>query len=251
MKDNQPKFHGVPKFLKGSRNIVSLPYRKMFFGVGNHYYPYSRASVGTLVCDEWAKKYGLTFDEEPELHASVAENERCTLVRPMTYLIENNCRSLLASTHAYQSPLDRVVIIHHEEKMELGHVELTWAGHVPHNTALRGVKDLFGTERFGRLAVGVGHPSYKAIQGRYLPTYHLGEHDYTARFLQNKFPPEELGMLLHVVMPKIFETMDVAMAACETEQYMHSVKISYKEVEEQYRELLKTIPKDERGEAYF
>lgn len=55
-------------------------------------------------------------------------------VRPMTYLIENNCRSLLASTHAYQSPLDRVVIIHHEEKMELGHVELTWAGHVPYET---------------------------------------------------------------------------------------------------------------------
>jgi hypothetical protein len=50
----------------------------------------------------------------------------------MTYLIENNCRALLAATHAYQSPLDRVVIIHHEEKMELGHVELTWAGHVPY-----------------------------------------------------------------------------------------------------------------------
>jgi len=241
-----PKYVGSsPKFLKGSRNITSQPFRKMFFGVGNHYYPQSRASIGTWVIEEWAKKYGLVFDEEPEMHSATAENELCTLVRPQTYLIENNCRALLAATHSFQFPLDRVVIIHHEEKLELGHVDLTFGGHATHNMALYGIKELLGTERFGRLAVGVGHPYWKAVQGRYLPTWHLGEHDYTNRFLQNKFPPAEMAMMEHIVMPKIFELMDMAMKAQTTEEYNYNLRIPYKEVEEKYRELLKQMEKNQ------
>jgi hypothetical protein len=32
---------------------------------------------------------------------------------------------------------------------------------------------------------------------------------------------------------------------------MHSIQMTYKEVEEQYRELLKTMKKNEQGEVYF
>jgi hypothetical protein len=45
--------------------------------------------------------------------------------------------------------------------------------------------------------------------------------------------------------------MDVAMAAAETTQYMHTIQIAYKDVEEQYQELLKTMTRDDHGEAYF
>jgi PTH1 family peptidyl-tRNA hydrolase len=233
---NQGSF---PKYLKGSRNITSQPFRKTFFGVGNHFYPQSRASVGIWIIEEWAKKHHLTFDEEFDIHSATAENELCTLVRPETYLIENNAKSLLAVSHALQTSLDRVVIIHHEEKLELGQVQLVFGGHALHNQALFGIKELLGTEKFGRIAVGVGHPNWKAVQGRYLPTWTIGDHDYMNRFLQNKFPPNEMAMMEQILMPKIFEVMDVAMQAQSVDDFNYTVSLSYKEVEEQYNEYLK------------
>lgn len=68
-KSAKPKYQGTfPKYLKGSRNITSEPFRKSmnftifflknaykiaFFGVGNHFYPLSRASVGIWVIEQY------------------------------------------------------------------------------------------------------------------------------------------------------------------------------------------------------
>jgi len=230
---------GHPRFIKGSRNIISQPFMKTFFGIGNHYYPQSRASIGIWVIEEWANQYSLTFDEEPDLQCATTGNELCTLVRPQSYNIENNNRSLYLISHSLQCPLDRVVMIHHDEKLDFGTVQLAFGGHVRHNAALCGIKEMFNTEKYGRIAVGVGHPHWKGIQGRYLPTWDTGDHEYNNRFLQNKFPPNEMLMMKHIVMPKIFEVMDVAMKCQHIEEYDYAVTLSYKEVEEQYEEFLK------------
>jgi len=167
-------------------------------------------------------------------------------VRPETYLLEENYLSLINACETLQAPFDRVVIIHHDEKLELGNVQLVFGGHARHNLALYHIKLEVGTEKFARIAVGVGHPPWKALQGRYLPTWEIGETDHITRFLQNKFPPNEMEMMKNIVMPKIFEVMDVAMNAKTLEEYNYNVTVSYKEVEEQWKELLKGIKLEEK-----
>jgi len=190
------------------------------------------------------KKHKLTWDIEPDIYSAIAENEMCSLVRPETYHIHDNNRSLLAATHALQTPLDRVVVIHHEERLELGNIRLVFGGQARHNYALAGIKELLGTEMFPRLEIGVGHPIQKAIQGRYLPTWTIGEHNYREWFLYNKFPEQEMEMMEHIMMPKIFEAMDYAMNCKKEGEFLYDTRISYKELKEMNDERKGIIKKE-------
>jgi peptidyl-tRNA hydrolase len=70
-------------------------------------------------------------------------------------------------------------------------MQLKMEGRTTHNTALESIFKHFRTEQFARLAIGVGHPSWKATQGDHLMNHGYENSFYRDMFLGNKFPAEE------------------------------------------------------------
>jgi len=220
----------MPREIFGGRNITGNPLRKTFFGTGSHYYPQSRASVGIWILHEWAARNHLTWDVEYDIYCAIAENEKCAMVRPEVFILEHNGKALAQAALELNTTLDRVVVIHAEEKMPLGTCQLVFGGSARHNPCLESIRLELNTERFPRMIVGVGHPEWKAVQGRYLPTYDLGEHDYTERFLKNKFPPKEMEMVERFLMKKYFEVMDIAMKASSAEDFNFQFTVDFEQM---------------------
>eukprot|EP01126_Amoeba_proteus_P065646 TRINITY_DN9373_c1_g2_i6.p1 TRINITY_DN9373_c1_g2~~TRINITY_DN9373_c1_g2_i6.p1 ORF type:complete len:259 (+),score=34.37 TRINITY_DN9373_c1_g2_i6:75-851(+) len=224
-----------------SRPILAKPNRKLFFGLGNWFYPRSRVSVGIWVLEAWARKHNLTWESYDDHLIGTAENEDYLLMKPQTYYVGLNGRSWLSGVDYYKMSYDRCVVVHHDEKRPFGDIELHFGGRIEYNEALLSLFEVTGTERFPRLSIGVAPPKAKEMQGRYLPTFNFSDCHYTENRLLTKFPKREMELVEHVLFPEIFKMIEHATALTKAEDYNLRYTKSYEEIEEIYKNLLKNV----------
>jgi len=156
-------------------------------------------------------------------------------VRPNVYFFEDNGNSFSDAIVHLQSPLDRTVIIHYDNKSVLGEVIMNFGGRCEDNTGLQQILNSVGSESFARISVGVARPPDKEVHFDALPMSKYPLSVQEEWYLLNKFPPVEYDLVDIVLMPVIHKMMDRASTITETTNYFEHYKITYRELVSKFR----------------
>eukprot|EP01116_Phalansterium_solitarium_P014168 TRINITY_DN31715_c0_g1_i1.p1 TRINITY_DN31715_c0_g1~~TRINITY_DN31715_c0_g1_i1.p1 ORF type:complete len:222 (+),score=38.15 TRINITY_DN31715_c0_g1_i1:155-820(+) len=172
---------------------------RLVFGVGNHFYPNSRHSIGLNIVDRVAQRLGLAFVHEPRSLSWVASDGLVALVKPKTYLIEHNAKAYIAAVRHFQVPISQSVVLHHDVDLPVGTVVTRPDRSSTLDSTVQAIADeieLLGLEgvnpqAFPRLPIGVGRPDNEKLQLTWAHIISKGNKDYLQLFLANKFNPED------------------------------------------------------------
>lgn len=131
-------------------------------GLGNPgaEYAKTRHNVGFWFLDELARQHNLTFQSQSKFFGEATRltgSNDCRLLKPTTFMNRSG-QSVGAMASFFQIPVDRILVIHDELDLEPGTVRLKEdGGHGGHN-GLRDISSRFGSGKYLRLRIGIGHP---------------------------------------------------------------------------------------------
>ncbi len=141
---------------------MSQPFQ-LIVGLGNPgpQYAATRHNAGFWLLDRLAGKYDCRFRTETrfsgELARFSAASLDCWLLKPATFMNESG-RAVQALLSFYKLDPARMLVIHDDIDLPPGTIRLkTGGGHGGHN-GLRDIIEKTGTNVFGRIRIGVGHP---------------------------------------------------------------------------------------------
>jgi PTH1 family peptidyl-tRNA hydrolase len=149
-------------------------------GLGNpgREYAATRHNVGFLVCDELARRLGVSFRSKfsGELAEARLDGARVALLKPQTYMNESG-RSVGPAARFFKVEPELLLVVHDEVDLEPGRLQLRAGGGLAGHNGLRSVARQLGTQEFLRLRVGVGRPE-------------RGDPRPVADFVLSRFEPE-------------------------------------------------------------
>lgn len=140
---------------------------KVIIGLGNpgSQYAGTRHNVGWLVMDRLAERAGWDGRGRQRDSSHIVGGRfrglDLTLVKPLTYMNDSGLavRKVMAREHA---PLSDILVVADDFALPFGKLRFREAGsHGGHN-GLRSIIDELGTEKFGRLRIGIGDPIHDA-----------------------------------------------------------------------------------------
>ena len=130
-------------------------------GLGNPGRDYARTrhNVGFMVCDELARRHGVSFRSKfsGELAELRLEGRRIALLKPLTFVNESG-RSIGAAVRFFKVAPERLLVLHDEVDLEPGRLQARLGGGLAGHNGLRSVAQHLGTRDFQRLRIGVGRP---------------------------------------------------------------------------------------------
>lgn len=130
-------------------------------GLGNpgREYADTRHNVGFLVCDELARRHGVSFRSKfsGELAELRLDGARLALVKPQTFMNESG-RSVAAAARFFKVPPARLLVLHDEVDLEPGRLQARLGGGLAGHNGLRSLAQHLKTQDFLRLRIGVGRP---------------------------------------------------------------------------------------------
>lgn len=133
--------------------MVTKTVPSVIIGLGNPgaRYAHTRHNAGFMVLDELAKRWGVRFREQRDVHD--AKTARVTLVKPQTFM---NASGKVAPRYAKHQP-KRILIVHDDLDLPLGRLRLKLGGSAG---GQRGVQDTINHigKDFYRLKVGISRP---------------------------------------------------------------------------------------------
>jgi|SRR5579883_631344 len=140
---------------------------KVIVGLGNPgpKYAGTRHNVGFEVIDYLAAAPGcMPFREKFE--AFVAElkegDETILLVKPLTFMNLSG-RAVRAILDFYKVPVENLLVICDDINLPLGKLRVRVKGSHGGQNGLRNIQDQLGTDGYTRLRIGVGEPSFDAV----------------------------------------------------------------------------------------
>ena len=149
-------------------------------GLGNigAEYASTRHNMGFMILDAWAQASNVVFSVER--YGAVAEisfkGRHFTLLKPSTYmnLSGNAVRYWMQKLHL---PLENLVVISDDINLPFGTLRLRASGSDGGHNGLKNIQEMFESQSWARLRVGVGH---EFAQGRQVD-FVLGEFDEAQR----------------------------------------------------------------------
>ncbi|WJI91132.1 aminoacyl-tRNA hydrolase [Weissella viridescens] len=138
---------------------------KMIVGLGNigREYDRTRHNVGFIVLDALADKYDLTFKQDSEHHAFVANwffnGEKVLLVKPTTFMNDSG-RAVRPLMDYYKIELEDILIVHDDMDMDLGKIRLRAKGSAGGHNGIKSIANHLNTQNFNRLKFGISHPKH-------------------------------------------------------------------------------------------
>jgi PTH1 family peptidyl-tRNA hydrolase len=141
---------------------------KLVVGLGNpgSQYAGTRHNIGWLVMDRLAERAGWTGKGRQRDSSNVAMGRfrglDLTLVKPLTFMNDSGVavRKVLAREHA---PLTDVLVVADDFALPFGKLRFREGGGAGGHNGLRSIIEELGTEKFGRLRVGIGEPDQSAV----------------------------------------------------------------------------------------
>lgn len=130
---------------------VSVPHTIIGLGNPGARYANTRHNAGFMVLDELARRWGVRFGEQRNVHD--AKMARVTLVKPQTFM---NASGKVVPRYAQHQP-KRVLVVHDDLDLPLGRLRLKFGGSAG---GQRGVQDTIHHigKDFYRLKVGISRP---------------------------------------------------------------------------------------------
>ncbi len=145
----------------------------LIVGLGNpgSNYAQTRHNVGFWLLDELAKNSNVTFQTQSKFFGETAriktDNHDCWLLKPSTFMNRSG-QSVGAVATFYRIPIERILVIHDELDLEAGTIRLKeGGGHGGHN-GLRDITTRFGSDKYLRLRIGIGHPGSGSDVSKYV-----------------------------------------------------------------------------------
>lgn len=119
----------------------------------------NRHNAGWMVVDELARRHAGSW--RAKFSGQMAEirvgDEKLALLKPETYMNESGRSVGPAAAFFKLEPAD-VLVVHDEGDFDLGRLELKDGGGLAGHNGLRSIAQVFGTQEFLRLRIGVGRP---------------------------------------------------------------------------------------------
>lgn len=133
---------------------------KLIVGLGNpgRQYHATRHNIGFRVLDELAERLGVRFDQEKYdglVATAECAGKKLLLLKPLTYM---NRSGIAVAKAARNRPLadDDLLVVLDEVQLPLGTLRLRPDGSDGGHNGLRSVIELYGSNAFPRLRIGVG-----------------------------------------------------------------------------------------------
>jgi PTH1 family peptidyl-tRNA hydrolase len=151
--------------------VSALPL-KLIVGLGNPGSEYARTrhNAGFWLLDEFARRHGANFRNEPRHHAEVARarvgGEELWLVKPMKFM--NRSGGPVHSVAGfYKVPVESILVAYDELDFPAGVVRLKQGGGAGGHNGMRDIIAQLG-DPFWRLRIGIGHPGEKSAVLNYV-----------------------------------------------------------------------------------
>lgn len=139
---------------------------KMIVGLGNigQEYDKTRHNIGFMTVDALAEAQGVNFNLDSKHHALVAstmmDGEKVLLVKPTTYMNESG-QAVAPLMDYYKLALEDLLVVQDDMDMDLGRLRLRAKGSAGGHNGIKSIINHLGTQNFGRLKFGIGHPSHQ------------------------------------------------------------------------------------------
>ena len=144
---------------------------KVIVGLGNPgpQYAETRHNIGFLLVDLLAEVNKLQFRAKFQGLWSEGniEGERIFLLKPQTFMNLSG-RSVRELINFYKISGDDLLIVHDDMDLSLGKIRLRDQGSAGGHNGIKSILAELGTERFGRLKLGVGRPPRDFDPARYV-----------------------------------------------------------------------------------
>ena len=144
---------------------------KVIVGLGNPgpQYAETRHNIGFLLVDLLAEVNKLQFRAKFQGLWSEGniEGERVFLLKPQTFMNLSG-RSVRELINFYKISGDDLLIVHDDMDLSLGKIRLRDQGSAGGHNGIKSILAELGTERFGRLKLGVGRPPREYDPARYV-----------------------------------------------------------------------------------
>jgi PTH1 family peptidyl-tRNA hydrolase len=132
-------------------------------GLGNPgtRYQATRHNLGAEVIEFLAAQQRISLKKSHELFflgTGQIDHHSVTLAIPRLYMNESGIAVTALLAHTAIAP-GAMVLVHDEMDLSLGTLRLRWGGRDGGHRGVRSVIKEIGTEQFGRLKLGIGHPA--------------------------------------------------------------------------------------------
>ena len=159
--------------------------RTLVVGLGNpgKRYEQTRHNIGFMALDRLAYELNLELTQAKFsghfAQGSLASGHPVTLLKPQTFMNLSG-KSVAPCAKFYQTPLERVIIIHDELEFPFGVVRVkVGGGHAGHNGLRSIIEQLGGAKDFLRVRVGIGRPSRGSVSDYVLGQFSSDEQPWT------------------------------------------------------------------------
>ncbi len=133
----------------------------LIVGLGNpgQEYQKTRHNVGFMVLDKLSSKKCFSFEENRPFKAHTAKvnlyGQSVLFLKPQTYMNLSG-QAVVAAANFYKIPPQNVLIICDDLSLDLGTLRLRQKGSSGGQKGLENIINLFGTDNFMRLRLGIG-----------------------------------------------------------------------------------------------
>jgi PTH1 family peptidyl-tRNA hydrolase len=130
------------------------------------------------VVDELASRYRIRFKSKDKAEAEIGQGEvagqRCTLVKPLTYMNDSGW-AVSAVMDYYDAGMSDMIVVYDDIDIPFGELRIRARGSAGTHNGMRSVIGYMGSGDFVRLRVGIGKPAHDLI------AHVLGKFDKEAR----------------------------------------------------------------------
>ena len=137
-----------------------MPKLIVFLGNPGIQYRQTRHNVGWLLCARLTERPGFDGSWQTKFHGLFLKKGNTVLLKPQTFMNESGISVQEASRFFGIKPED-ILVVHDDIELDFGTVRTQLGGGMAGHNGLRSVKQHLGTDRFGRLRIGVGRPPAK------------------------------------------------------------------------------------------
>ncbi len=136
---------------------------KIIAGLGNpgSEYEKTKHNVGFMFLDAFAKKHEVSswrMKQDMLVADLMLRGEKTLLVKPLTYMNESG-RAIGPLLAWYKLPAEALIVVHDDMDLPAGTIRLRKKGSAGGHNGMKSLLYHVQDENFGRVRIGIGHPS--------------------------------------------------------------------------------------------
>lgn len=191
---------------------------KLIIGLGNpgEAYRDTRHNIGFMLADKLAETFNGQFrfmKGEYEAAEVSIKGEKVMLIKPLTYMNLSG-KAIRKAIVAHQSSVQECLVCYDDLHLPLGALRLKPSGSAAGHNGVQNIIDLFGTNVFPRLRMGIGNDFPQGMQKEYV----LTRFDSHERMVVNEMTERSIEGIVLFIRQGIDRAMNVVNQSTKTSE---------------------------------